>query len=161
MDNSPASSGSTFKHQNSPDSSGQDIQEQRKRKRMISNRESARRSRMRKQSHLDEMMAHVGQLKNDNNQILTNINIVIQLFENVEAENCVLRAQMSELTHRLHSLDEIVMNCMNFGGDGDGIMSGDASNYSQIVDYCVDDFLDQWNLVNNQGIMASANAFMY
>lgn len=166
MNNSPASSGSSFQVQNSGGSSGEGIEEQRKRKRMISNRESARRSRMRKQKHLDELMSQASQLSNDNNRILTSINMVTHLYENVEAQNSVLRAQMSELTHRLQSLNEIVMNCINFGvheemiGGSSGVSLFDHHQHHEIVD-CADDFLGSWNLINNQPIMASADAFMY
>lgn len=86
----------------------QQLMDQRKRKRMISNRESARRSRMRKQKHLDDLMAQVSQLRKENNQIITGMNVTTQHFLNVEAENSVLRAQVAELTHRLQSLNEII-----------------------------------------------------
>lgn len=126
----------------------QQLMDQRKRKRMISNRESARRSRMKKQKHLNELMAQVEQLKEQNNQIVTNITMVTQVYLNVEAENSVLRAQMAELSHRLQSLNEII-NCINSTIDESEVI-GD------------DDFLNPWNLLHvNQPIMASADAFMY
>ncbi|OWM80869.1 bZIP transcription factor 44-like [Punica granatum] len=84
------------------------VTDQRKRKRMESNRESARRSRMRRQKHLDDLNSQAAQLRKENNQILTGINVTTQHFLNVEAENSVLRAQMTELSHRLDSLNEIL-----------------------------------------------------
>ncbi|KAK8601297.1 hypothetical protein V6N13_058985 [Hibiscus sabdariffa] len=84
------------------------LMDQRKRKRMESNRESARRSRMRKQKRLDDLMAQVTQLAKDNNQILTSITFTTQHYMNIEAENSVLRAQMMELSQRLDSLNEIL-----------------------------------------------------
>ncbi|KAL0314646.1 UNVERIFIED_CONTAM: bZIP transcription factor 44 [Sesamum angustifolium] len=84
------------------------LMDQRKRKRMQSNRESARRSRLRKQKHLDDLMAQVAQLKKENGQTLSSINVTTQHYVNVEAENSVLRAQMMELTQRLQSLNEIL-----------------------------------------------------
>ncbi|KAJ6929910.1 ocs element-binding factor 1-like [Populus alba x Populus x berolinensis] len=86
----------------------------RKRKRMISNRESARRSRMKKQKHLDDLTGQLGQLARENNEILTRMNAVSQLYMHIEAENSILRAQMAELSHRLGSLNEII----EYIGDG-------------------------------------------
>lgn len=129
----------------------QQLMDQRKRKRMISNRESARRSRMKKQKHLSELMVQVNQLKDQNNQIVTNINMVTQVCLNVEAENSVLRAQMAELSHRLQSLNEII-NCINSAAT----MIDDAEVNGE------DDFLNPWNLLHvNQPIMASADVIMY
>ncbi|CAM8922051.1 unnamed protein product [Rhodiola kirilowii] len=88
-------------------SEGDLIQDQRKRKRMLSNRESARRSRMRKQQHLDGLVNQVNQLKEENSHIMTAITITTQKYLNVESESSILRAQMAELSHRLQSLGEI------------------------------------------------------
>ena len=79
---------------------------------MISNRESARRSRMRKQKHLDDLAVQVSQLRNENQQILTSVNLTTQRFLAVESENSVLRAQLNELNSRFESLNEII-NFMN------------------------------------------------
>lgn len=100
------SSGSTQKLQNS--GSDGDLMDQRKRKRMQSNRESARRSRQRKQNHLDELMGQAAQLRKENNQIISTTNLTTQQYLKVEAENSVLRAQMDELSQRLQSLNEIL-----------------------------------------------------
>ncbi|KAL8166086.1 hypothetical protein V2J09_007585 [Rumex salicifolius] len=82
--------------------------DERKRKRMESNRESARRSRMRKQKHLDDLTVQISDLRMKNTQILNTISFTTQQFLNVEAENSVLRAQMAELSHRLDSLNDIL-----------------------------------------------------
>lgn len=92
-------------------SGGSGLQEEmnlRKKRRMISNRESARRSRMRKQKHLDELVTQLSQLKTESNNIMSSISMTSQSYMNVEAENSVLRAQVGELTHRLQSLNEII-----------------------------------------------------
>lgn len=132
------------------------LMDQRKRKRMTSNRESARRSRMRKQKHLEDLVAQASQLGKENSHILTNMEITSQFYVNIDAENSVLRAQMAELTHRLESLNEII-SCLDlnngffdFDEGGNGMMSGG------------DEFLiNPWNLIHvNQPIMASADMFM-
>ena len=63
---------------------------------------------MRKQKHIDELVAQVAHLRNENQKILTRVNLTTQQFLTIEAENSVLRAQANELTHRLESLNEIV-----------------------------------------------------
>ncbi|URE11169.1 ocs element-binding factor 1 [Musa troglodytarum] len=86
----------------------QAVMDQKKRKRMISNRESARRSRMRKQKQLADLTAEAMQLRRENDQAFTVLNLTTQDYSVVEAENSVLRAQAMELTYRLLSLSEIV-----------------------------------------------------
>lgn len=137
------------------------IMDQRKRKRMLSNRESARRSRMRKQKHLDDMMGEVVHLRKDNNRILTAINVTSQFHMNVEAENAILRAQMAELTLRLQTLNEI-MDRINNSSNISVLFETD--DQYQMVD---DQFFMNipWGgspFINQQPIMASADGmFMY
>lgn len=92
----------------------------RKRKRMISNRESARRSRLRKQKHLEEMMAQVAELRRQNQQILASLRTTTQHHAGVESENAILRAQAAELSHRLQSLVEIISFSACGNDDGGG-----------------------------------------
>ncbi|KAK8626796.1 hypothetical protein V6N13_134428 [Hibiscus sabdariffa] len=115
---------------------------ERRRKRMISNRESARRSRMKKQKHLDDLQAELTQLRTDNHRILTRVSVAAQHCLNIEAENSVLRAQANELGHRLHSLNEII-GFINGGGGG---------GFSEAVD----GFFNPLNYLN-QPIMAAAD----
>ncbi|KAJ0818642.1 putative transcription factor bZIP family [Helianthus annuus] len=93
--------------------SEEDLMDLKKRKRMQSNRESARKSRMRKQKHLDDLTDQINQMKKDNAQILATINMTTPQYVKVEAENSVLRAQMSELSQRLDYLNEII-NLMSY-----------------------------------------------
>ncbi|KAF4373733.1 hypothetical protein G4B88_002237 [Cannabis sativa] len=86
-----------------------DGKEMRKRKRMESNRESVRRSRQRKQKQLEELMGEVGKLRKENNQIMTTTSITSQHLMTLEAHNSVLQAQMVELNHTLHSLNDKIM----------------------------------------------------
>ncbi|XP_028802999.1 bZIP transcription factor 44-like [Neltuma alba] len=81
---------------------------ERKRKRMEANRESARRSRVRKQKHMDDMAAQLVELRKENSELVASINMAMQMYQNVEAENSVLRAQIAELTQTLRSLNHII-----------------------------------------------------
>ncbi|CAB4290123.1 unnamed protein product [Prunus armeniaca] len=147
---SGTSSGSSMLQNSGSEGDLQVLMDQRKRKRMISNRESARRSRMRKQKHLDDLMAQMAELKKENNQIITSVNITSQHYMNIEAENSVLRAQADELNNRLQSLNEIVsvLNASN------GVFAaGDSSSFNEPTD----SFFNPLNLSYlNQPIMASA-----
>ncbi|XP_074272746.1 bZIP transcription factor 44-like [Silene latifolia] len=132
--------------------------DERKRKRMESNRESARRSRMRKQQHLDDLTAQIVQLRKENNQILQTINLTNQQFLNVDAQNSVLRAQMNELSQRLDSLNGIIndMNALGNLEDDLGDFSLMDGHFGNIVGY------NHWDLgYLNQPIMASADALNY
>lgn len=98
----------TARNQNSGSDEDPHVMDQRKQRRMLSNRESARRSRMRKQKHLDDLMNQVTQLKAENSQIMTRVNIATQHYAAMEAENSILRTQMMELTERLQSLNSVL-----------------------------------------------------
>ncbi|MED6171170.1 hypothetical protein PIB30_038252 [Stylosanthes scabra] len=138
----------------------QALMDQRKRKRMISNRESARRSRMRKQKHLDDLVSQVGQLRKENQQILTSVNITTQQYLSVESENSVLRAQVEELSHRLDSLNEIIdfLNANNTSATN-GVYGGASASLGPFMEPPADSFFN--NSLNmaflNQPIMASAS----
>ncbi|OVA16763.1 Basic-leucine zipper domain [Macleaya cordata] len=84
------------------------VMDDRKKRRMLSNRESARRSRMRKQQHLDDLINQVAQLQKENNEIVKSVNNTTELYIKVESENRILRAQMTELSDRLQSLNSVL-----------------------------------------------------
>ncbi|KAG6502043.1 hypothetical protein ZIOFF_041930 [Zingiber officinale] len=82
-------------------SSGGELGEDRRRRRMLSNRESARRSRMRKQTHLAELRSLVGRLRLHNRQMLDELNRVMSDHDRVELDNRRLREAELELRRRL------------------------------------------------------------
>ncbi|KAL6007140.1 hypothetical protein ACLOJK_032636 [Asimina triloba] len=151
-----SSGGSTALQNSGSEEDLQHLMDQRKLKRMQSNRESARRSRMRKQKHLDDLMAQVARLRKENNQILASLNLTTQQYLGVESENSVLRTQMMELTSRLQSLTEII-HYMH-GGYGYGFELDDGP-YSTVA--CESYSTRPWNLrgLNQRPIMASENVF--
>ncbi|KAL5974425.1 hypothetical protein ACLOJK_031090 [Asimina triloba] len=78
--------------------------DERKQRRMISNRESARRSRMRKQRHLDELWSQVVRLRAENRQLLDKLNHVSECHDRVLHENERLREEASGLRRTLQDL---------------------------------------------------------
>ncbi|KAL1203698.1 Basic leucine zipper 43 [Cardamine amara subsp. amara] len=73
------------------------ILDERKQRRMLSNRESARRSRMRKQRHLDELWSQVVRLRNENNCLIDKLNRVSETQDSVLKENSKLKEEASDL----------------------------------------------------------------
>lgn len=154
---SGTSSGSSLLQNSGSEEDLQALMDQRKRKRMISNRESARRSRMRKQKHLDDLVAQVAQLRKENNQIIQSVNTTTQHYMNIETENSILRAQASELSHRLQALNDII-NFLNANTGALGASGvGDSSTFSTEP---IDSFMNPWSLSYlNQPITATADIF--
>lgn len=152
---SGTSSGSSGVQNSGSEEDLQQLMDQRKRKRMISNRESARRSRLRKQKQLDDLMAKVAQFGNENNQIITRMNFTTQLYLNIEAENSILRAQTAELSHRLQSLNEI-LNFLNANNGGYGI----EENYSIAESAYMNQSCNS-HFVNQQPIVGMADFLHY
>lgn len=77
---------------------------ERKQRRMISNRESARRSRMRKQKHLDELWSQVVWLRNENHQLVDKLNKFSGTHDPVLQENAQLKQEVSELRQMVSEL---------------------------------------------------------
>ncbi|KAF3779746.1 bZIP transcription factor 53 [Nymphaea thermarum] len=126
------------------------VVDDRKRKRMISNRESARRSRMRKQQHLDELLGQVTLLQTENNQMVSRIDAAAQQYQGIDGENAVLRAQVNELTERLQYLNSVLHFLEDF--------SGMAMDIPEIPD----PLLKPWQLpCPPQPIFASADMLQY
>lgn len=84
-----------------PSSSSGEPGDDRRRRRMLSNRESARRSRMRKQMYLAELRSLVGRLRLHNRQMLDELNRVMGDRDRVELDNRRLREAELELRRRL------------------------------------------------------------
>ncbi|CAI9785323.1 unnamed protein product [Fraxinus pennsylvanica] len=80
------------------------IIDERKQRRMISNRESARRSRMRKQRHLDELWAQVLRLRTEKNNLIDKLNHVSECHDRVLQENERLKEEASDLRDMLIDL---------------------------------------------------------
>ncbi|KVH93204.1 bZIP transcription factor 11-like [Cynara cardunculus var. scolymus] len=153
------SSGGSYPIQNSGSEEDlQQLMDQRKRKRMISNRESARRSRLRKQQHLDELATLLSQLRKENNQIISSVSITTQHYMGVEEENSVLRAQVAELSYRLQSLNEIIAfrnQPVDFGCGFAEELYGGGGGGTEFVD----EFMSY--VYANQPILASADMIQY
>lgn len=107
---------SSSRRSSNPDSNNTDVSgggggiaaDERKRKRMLSNRESARRSRARKQQRLEELVAEVARLQAENAATQSRIAAFEPLFAKVDGENAVLRACHGELSGRLQSLGGVL-----------------------------------------------------
>ncbi|XP_019164654.1 PREDICTED: basic leucine zipper 8-like [Ipomoea nil] len=77
------------------------IMNERRQRRMISNRESARRSRMRKQRHLDELWSQVVRLRSENHGLLDKLNQASERHDKAVQENARLKEEAADLRRML------------------------------------------------------------
>ncbi|XP_017621734.1 uncharacterized protein LOC108465857 [Gossypium arboreum] len=79
-------------------------------------------TRIQRMKHLNYLQQSIIQYKHENSQIMTAIQVTTQRYLDIEAENIVLRAELSELNARLQSLNDIesisLMKESNDGTDG-------------------------------------------
>lgn len=85
-----------------------DVANERKRKRRLSNRESAKRSRIRKQKHVESLWTELNRLKVENQELANRVHAVsnqtrILLSENdrLHAEHAMLRLLLSDMNQML------------------------------------------------------------
>ncbi|CAN1191353.1 bZIP transcription factor 44 [Linum perenne] len=77
------------------------VVDERKRRRMVSNRESARRSRMRKQKHLENLRNRVNRLRVENRELSDRFRFVSYHLNRVRADTDRLRSEHLMLRHKL------------------------------------------------------------
>ncbi|XP_020579182.1 bZIP transcription factor 2-like [Phalaenopsis equestris] len=77
-------------------------------RRMISNRESARRSRMRKQRHLEDLRSRVGRLRLENHALSDKIATLSGVFVVLHCNNELLRSESAALRRRLSDIRRIL-----------------------------------------------------
>lgn len=123
------------------------ITDDKKRKRMISNRESAKRSRMKRQQHVQDLNNQIMFYKNRRNEITQNINNFTQQFTAVENQNRIMRAQKEELRKRLEAA-ELVSSYLDA-----------AKGYS--MDTAEESWYNPWQPSQSMPIMTSAEFFQF
>ncbi|MFS8028308.1 putative transcription factor bZIP family [Helianthus anomalus] len=100
----PQSSSLSYNNSSTSDEADENqmsIINERKQRRMISNRESARRSRMRKQKQLDELCTQVMRLRHENHGLMDKLNRFSETHEQVIQENDRLKKETMELRQML------------------------------------------------------------
>ncbi|KAJ4844199.1 hypothetical protein Tsubulata_000877 [Turnera subulata] len=83
--------------------------DERKQRRMISNRESARRSRMRKQKHLENLRNQVNRLRVENRDLSNRLRLVLYHCHAVRTDNDRLRSEHTILRKKLSDIRQILM----------------------------------------------------
>ncbi|CAN8265456.1 unnamed protein product [Cochlearia groenlandica] len=83
-------------------------------RRMLSNRESARRSRRRKQAHLSELETQVSQLRVENSKLVKGLTDITQTFNDASVENRVLKANIETLRAKVKMAEEAVKRLTGF-----------------------------------------------
>ncbi|WVY98211.1 hypothetical protein V8G54_030362 [Vigna mungo] len=135
----PASSGSS--------EGGDPAVDERKRKRMESNRESARRSRMRKQKQLENLTEEASRLQNENAHLAQSIKAKEEAYVEMEAANDILKAQTMELADRLRFLNSILE------------IAEDVGDLSVEIPQIPDLFFNPWQIPHP--MMASPDMFIH
>ncbi|KAJ0966436.1 hypothetical protein J5N97_027574 [Dioscorea zingiberensis] len=77
-------------------------------RRMLSNRESARRSRRRKQAHLSELETQVSQLRVDNSSLLKRLTDINQKYNEAAVDNRILKADVETLRAKVKMAEDSV-----------------------------------------------------
>ncbi|XP_058086769.1 light-inducible protein CPRF2-like isoform X2 [Magnolia sinica] len=77
-------------------------------RRMLSNRESARRSRRRKQAHLSELEAQVSQLRVENSSLLKRLTDTSQKYNGAAVDNRILKADVETLRAKVKMAEDTV-----------------------------------------------------
>ncbi|KAK7386347.1 hypothetical protein VNO78_26526 [Psophocarpus tetragonolobus] len=92
-----------------PDQRPVSVIDERKRRRMISNRDSARRSRMRKQRHLENLRNQLNKCRVENRELNNRLQFVLHHCNRVRTENEWLRSERTLLRQKINNLTQILI----------------------------------------------------
>ncbi|KAJ3669884.1 hypothetical protein LUZ60_010208 [Juncus effusus] len=92
-----------------------DPSEAKRMRRMLSNRESARRSRRRKQAHLGELEQQVSQLRVENSSLLKRLQDINQKYTDASVDNRVLKADVETLRAKVKMAEDTVKRTTGTG----------------------------------------------
>ncbi|KAK7411297.1 hypothetical protein VNO78_02730 [Psophocarpus tetragonolobus] len=101
---SPNTSSNSTNDNNADDHEAKAIIEDRKKKRMFSNRESARRSRMRKKQQIESLQCHLDHLQTLNRQLSEKIIYLLECNQQILQHNAQLKDKVSSLQVTLSEL---------------------------------------------------------
>ncbi|KAL2348292.1 hypothetical protein Fmac_002292 [Flemingia macrophylla] len=85
------------------------VASERKRRRMISNRESARRSRMRKQRHLENLRNQVNLFRVENRELKNALHFLLHHFNLLRTQNDCLRSERTLLRQKLDNINQFLL----------------------------------------------------
>jgi len=85
------------------------VVDERKRRRMISNRESARRSRMRKQKHLENLRNQANRFRVENRELSNRLRFFLYHCRSVQTENNQLRSEYDMLRQKLSEIRQFLV----------------------------------------------------
>ncbi|KAK1583920.1 hypothetical protein Q3G72_028204 [Acer saccharum] len=151
--------------------------------RMLSNRESARRSRRRKQAHLTELETQVSQLRVENSSLLKRLTYISQKYNVAAVDNRVLKADVETLRAKVKMADSVkritglnpmfpatmpelsTMNLPSFSGSPPSDSSADGSvpvqddpNHQFFQPLSDDPLSTHDSIVNNNGLADISSA---
>ncbi|KAI3469299.1 hypothetical protein Pfo_025962 [Paulownia fortunei] len=117
------------------------IIDEKKRKRMISNRESARRSRMKREQHIKDLNDQVTYFRTRSSQMVQKINEITPRYMAIESENRILIMQGEELKKRLELLEEMLVSYHSSSYVSDAVVNNDECS---VLDILQDPLLKSW-----------------
>ncbi|CAN0855474.1 bZIP transcription factor 53 [Linum grandiflorum] len=94
---------------------------------MISNRESARRSRMRKQKLIKDLISEKAALEGSLSEANRKLSGLWQRYRHLEAENEFLRIETTRLAEYLASLNRMLASCGTESGMDNDVSDGDEA----------------------------------
>lgn len=97
------------KRKPNPDEPNNRVMDERKRRRMISNRESARRSRMRKQRHLENLRNQLNKCRIENRELNNRLQFILNHCNRIRTENEWLRSERTLLRQKMSNYTQILV----------------------------------------------------